>query len=73
MSNETTVDAGKLAERIFNEAVADFLRALMLMLGMGAVHSQVAAVPHPGYWTAFLSLWGVQAIASAVRKVEVKA
>lgn len=67
-TNDATSDAKNTATTFVGDLLADFLRAFMLMLGMGALHSQIAAVPHPGYWTSFFIIWGVQAIASAVRR-----
>lgn len=65
MSLEQKTSTGAAA--LGAELVADFARAFMLMLGMGAAHGEIAAVPHPGYWTSFFIIWGIQAIASSFK------
>jgi hypothetical protein len=66
MNNETTPKAA--GSDFASEVIADFARAFMLMVGMGALHGEIAAVPHPGYWTAFLTIWGLQAVASVFKR-----
>lgn len=47
--------------------LANLAGALWLMLGLGAAHAQWDAVPAPGYWTTFVMLMGLFAVAGVFR------
>jgi hypothetical protein len=66
--DEAKAEAADASKSLVGEVATDFMTAFMLMLGMGAAHGEVAAIPHPGYWTAFLMIWGLQAIAHPFKR-----
>lgn len=66
MTTETTKTSA--GTEFLTEAVADFTRAYMFMIGFGALHGEVTPVPHPGYWTSLFILFGVQAVAGVFKR-----